>query len=282
VPEGLRLEVVVIPGPGERPVTPALADELAAAANELAVAEGPTDRVMGAIAAAVQAARAVLGSPPSVAGQRRLSETLWRQAAGLATAGDLSAAVGPARESIDLARQAVRATRADDRVFDAVCGEFGRRANDLSQVLGAAGYQQEAQRLIAESAEVTSRSDGPITARAAAGTRQIMVSGAIDAAVRSLAEGQPPPVDPVSLVTAAENVVSVLRRIAREDDPTTIFDLAQGLHMLGRACMVGARMEQAAGALTEAQAIFARFDGEAARGQAAQVRAELDLISRSR
>jgi hypothetical protein len=109
-----------------------------------------------------------------------------------------------------------------------------------------------------------------------------MISGAIDAVVRSLAEGQSPPIDPVSLVTAAENVVSVLRRIAGEDDPTTIFDLAEGVRMLGRACMVGARMEQAVGALSEAEAIFARFDGEAARGQAALVRAEIDLINRQR
>jgi len=270
----------VVLGSDGQPVTSEHADELAAAANELAVSEGATSRAMTAIREAVHAARVVLSAAGSRENRRRLSETLWRQAAALATVGQAEAAAGPAREAIDLARQAVRETRPDDPALDAVCGEFGRRVNDLSQILGAAGHRTEAQRLVTESADVTRRSDGPLSARARAGTMQIMVSGLVDEVARSMADSRPPPADQAFVIAAAESLVGDLRRIASEDDPTTVFDLGQGLHVLGRACAILAQYERAVGALAESHAIFARFDGAAARSRAEQVRAELDQVAR--
>src|SRR5262245_12215631 len=97
------------------------ADELASTADHLAISEGVNDRTTAAIQEAVQAARAVLSRDGSRESRRRLSRTLWRQATGLATASQIQEAVAPAREAIELARQAVRETGPDDPALDAVC-----------------------------------------------------------------------------------------------------------------------------------------------------------------
>jgi nucleoside diphosphate kinase len=272
-------ELIWMLQPDGRQVTPESADKLAATADDLAISEGLNDRTTAAIHEAVQAARAVLSRDGSRESRRRLSRTLWRQAAGLTTAGRIQEAVGPAREAIELARQAVRETGPDDPALDTVCGEFGLRVVDLSQILGAAGHGEEAQRLITESAEVTRRGDGPLSARARTGTMQIMVSGLVDVAVRAMSAGRQPPADAALVIGAAEKLVRDLRAIMTEDDPTTFFDLAQGLHVLGHACLIVGRPEQAVGTLSEALAIFCRFDGLAALGKAQEVREELERVN---
>jgi hypothetical protein len=260
-------------------ITAAAADALVAEANALAISEGATGRVLRATQEAVKAARTLVDRVGARDDRRRLSTALWRRAATLAGRDQARDAVAPAREAIDLARQVLRETGPDDSTFDAIVGEFATHVADLAQVLAFAGHEAQARQLLEEGHAAAQRSDGPGALRGLATVLRIQAGFLVkDAAVRMEA-GEQSAADSAHLVTSAQTMVELLRDLATEEDPTTILDLAQGLHQLSRASTIAMRSQPAADTLREAFAIFSCFDGPTARAGAKNVADELVQLS---
>jgi len=249
----------------QSPITRSEVDARAAEAADLALCEGATPRTMTALQEALEAARAVLAAGGGSDDRRRLSMLRWRQAAVLAAGGDTQAALAPCREAIALARQVLQETPADDHDFDAIVGEFGTRANDLSRLLLAAGIPDEARKLLDESDQATQRSEGPAAKRARAGTMFVMVNTLADEVFEARREGRKSEADPSVAIASALSLVQMRRSIATEDDPTTLFDLAESLEVLATLYAVVPQPQSAMDAFSEAYFIFSRFSGPAAK-----------------
>jgi tetratricopeptide (TPR) repeat protein len=251
------------------------ADQLVADADEQAIVEGATRPVLKVIEASVKASRARLAQVGGPADRRRLARALWRQSTILATCERYPEAVGAAEESVALSRRVL----ADSGSDDGIVGEFAQHVADLALVIVAAGDRPRADRLLVEALDAGRRGSGAAALRGRATAELIRFRLLLDDGLGAATAGST--VDDEGLVAAGESTVDLLRGVATEDDPTTLMDLAQALHLLSRAYTVAVRPVPAAAALRESFALYSCFDGPASRASAQTVIDELRRLSRA-
>jgi hypothetical protein len=164
--------------------------------------------------------------------------------------------------------------------------------NDLAKLVGAQGREQRQTELLADAARISERSEGPATQRIRAAVGHNMTEQMLNGFMAD-ARRRPPDTDALGrAATNAAMVVGLRRPLVDERDPTTLWDLAESLHLQGRTLALAAALpaedrpdgiggpSAAVSAYFEASALLGRLTGPAARELEADVRAEMDHTAR--
>ncbi|MDP9794464.1 hypothetical protein J2S43_002976 [Catenuloplanes nepalensis] len=244
--------------PWRRGPSPEEADRLVAVAEELTMLNGPGPGANQAAVRAVDAARrlAVQGDR---ADRGRLLRALGRLGVNLAMGRTPEDARPIVDEVVTLARELIAETGPDDPVR----AEAVIRLVQSAQIVESAGGRARGRDMVAEALAAA-----PPAGRGRAAVLAALVQNRLVDQEERIAQGQP--VDGTETMRLAVELVDAARAVAREEEGSAVYDLAEALSFLGRAAVVVGRPDLTGAAWAEQVSILMSFDGGGAQARFAQ------------
>ncbi len=220
-----------------------LADELHDDALHLAASDGDGPAAAAAAGGAVNAYRRMLATQPPTLRNctlRHLSRALWRHATILSELLDRSRdAMGPGRESLQLARQLLRSTECADEL-DELIADLGVTLHDLAHIALAAGLVGEHDQLAEEASRISRGTVGTHAMRALGAALHTRAATACETTVALAARGRATANTVRAGVYTSTQAIAVRRTLIDDADHMTRWELANSLLAHGHLrCLAG-------------------------------------------